>query len=58
MKIYNSNHMTYRSDERLINAIKKIGLKESSGACADLIIEDVYSGFRIDDYDGRECIRY
>ena len=44
-----------RHDSRLIDAIEELGIKESSGDCAKLVIENIYNPvYKISDYDGYE----
>lgn len=47
-----------RNDPRLIAAVEKVGLKESSGEVACLEIVDIPDGieYEIDDYDGVEVV--
>jgi hypothetical protein len=47
-----------RDDPELIRAVEKIGLKESSGQCANLKIEEIPADAEwvIDDHDGNEWI--
>lgn len=47
-----------RTDPDLISAIEAVGLKESSGSCADLRIIEIPDDikYEIDDYDGIETI--
>ena len=48
----------YRTDERLIKAIEKVGLKKASGSFAELKIVEIPDDveYYIDDYDGIESI--
>ena len=56
--IEDSNYDKFRSDPRLIAAIEKIGLLESSGGCAELDIVEVPDGidWYVDEYDGMESV--
>ena len=58
MGIKSENFHQYRADERLISAVKKIGLIESQGFCSKLEIVDIPDGveWEIDDYDGMETV--
>lgn len=49
-----------RTDPILIETIEELGLKESSGDCSELNIEEISSGtqYRIKEYDGYESIEY
>ena len=49
-----------RTDPILIETIEELGLKESSGDCSSLNIEEISSGtqYRIKEYDGYESIEY
>ena len=53
-----SDYNAYRSDERLVAAVEKIGEKESSGELACVVIVDVPDGieWEIEDYDGQESV--
>jgi len=57
--IKSDNWDEFRADQRLIAAIEKIGIEESSGIYAKLEIVDIPEGveWEIDDYDGIESIR-
>jgi hypothetical protein len=54
------DEMKMRTDPKLIAAIEKIGLEESSGICAKIFIEEIDddTSFEIDGYDGYERLRY
>lgn len=56
--IESGNYNAYRSHEPLIKAIEKIGLKESSGRCANLDIVEVPDDieWQIDEHDGQESV--
>ena len=56
--IKSRNQEAYRSDQRLIASIKKIGLEKSSSDYADLVIVDIPDGmeWHITDYDGMETL--
>lgn len=56
--ITNGDYNAYRGDERLIKAIEKIGLKESSGELSELKIVEIPDGIEwyLDEYDGIESI--
>lgn len=56
--IEDNNDMAYRSDPKLIAAIEKVGIKESSGSLADLQIVDIPDDieWHIDEYDGIETV--
>lgn len=56
--IESDNYEKFRAEPRLIDAIKKIGLAESSGSCAELDIVEIPDGvdWYIDEYDGIESI--
>lgn len=56
--IKNNNNYAYRADKRLIKAIEKIGLEESSGKLSELRIVEIPNGIKweIDEYDGMETI--
>jgi len=56
--IESDDYHAYRQDTKLINAIEKVGLHESSGSCAELKIVDIPEDvdFYIHDYDGMETI--
>lgn len=58
LKIESDNYLAYRSDIKLINAIEKIGLKESSGEGAHLKIVEVPDDieWKLDYYGGIETI--
>ena len=57
--IESDNYDAYRTHEKLINAVEKIGLEKSSGKCARLEIVDIPDDieWEIDEYDGIETIR-
>lgn len=52
------DYNAYRSDQRLIAAIEKIGAKEASGSMASLRIVEIPDGveWKIDNYDGNEHV--
>ena len=54
----NVNPKQYRTDERLIKAIEKIGLDESAGGTAELKIIEVPDGIHwyIDQHEGKETV--
>ena len=56
--IESDNRDAVRADPRLVAAVEKIGLKESSGRCAKLGIVEIPDGvdWEIDEYDGYEHI--
>jgi len=56
--IKSDNWDEYRADPKLIAAIEKIGLEESSGKYADIGIVEIPDDVKweIDDYDGIETI--
>ena len=56
--IDSDNYYAYRSDNRLISAIEKVGIERASGSLAKIGIVDVPDGidFEIDEYDGVEHI--
>ena len=56
--IESDNCMEYRANEYLINAIEKIGLKESADGCAKLKIIEIPDNIKweIYEYDGLESI--
>ncbi len=58
MGIESTDYNAYRTDERLIKAIEKIGLGESSASLASLQIVDIPDDieWEIDDYDGIETV--
>lgn len=49
-----------RTDKDLIDMIEEFGSEKCSGKYAELEVEDIPSGsyYRIDEYDGFECIEY
>lgn len=56
--ITDDNPEKYRSNPRLIKAIKEVGCEKASGNVADLEIKEIPDGtdFTIEDYDGMESI--
>ena len=58
LNIKSDNWKEYRTDKKLIKAIEKIGLKQSSGTHAELEIIEIPDDvdWEIDDYDGIESV--
>jgi len=58
MGIESNDYMAYRYDERLIAAVEKVGLKESTASLAELRIVEIPDGidFEFDEYDGIESV--
>ena len=56
--IKSSNYNEYRKHPKLISAIEKIGVEDSSGSCAKICIVDIPEDveWEINDYDGAESI--
>lgn len=56
--IKSDDYNKYRSDDRLIEAIEKIGISEASGSMADIVIVDVPDDieWELSNYDGIESI--
>lgn len=56
--ITSDNYLAYRSDQRLIAAIEKIGEDRASGKMAKVRIVDIPDGieWELDEYDGIESI--
>lgn len=56
--IEEENYEAYRTDKRLIAAIEKVGIKESTGRYAALAIVEIPDDieWEIDEYDGRESV--
>jgi hypothetical protein len=56
--INSENSYEFRTDKKLISAIEKIGVKKSSGECAELKIIEIPDGIEwmIDEYDGMESV--
>ena len=56
--IESDNYNAYRTDSRLIAAIEKVGIEESTAALAKLEIIDISDGieWEIDNYDGIETV--
>lgn len=57
-KIKSDNYNAYRTNKKLIAAIKKVGLAKANGEFSDLSIVEIPDDidFYIDDYDGMESI--
>ena len=53
-----NDYLEFRSHPKLIAAIEKVGVKESSGSLAEIEIVDIPEGveWEIDEYDGIETI--
>lgn len=58
LKIKSDNYNKYRTNKKLIKAIKKIGLKEASGTHAELKIIEIPDdvNWEINEYDGIESV--
>jgi len=56
--IKSDNYMAYRTNEKLINAIEKIGEEKASGKMAKLSVVDIPDDvcWEIDEYDGIETV--
>ena len=56
--IKSDHYNAYRSNEKLIKAIEKLGVEKSSGNLSELKIVEIPNNvdFYIDDYDGIESI--
>jgi len=56
--IESDNYHKYRSSQRLIDAVEKVGLQKSSGSYSELHIVDIPDDIKwyIDDYDGMETL--
>ena len=56
--INSDNDMAYRTDNKLIAAIEKVGIKESTGGMAELEVIDIPDDIEwgIDEYDGIETV--
>ena len=56
--IDSDEYLAYRADPKLIAAIEKVGIEESTAALAELEIVDIPDGveWEINDYDGVETV--
>ena len=56
--IKSDNYMAYRADSKLIAAIEKVGIRESTGDLAELEIVDIPDDieWEILEYDGTETV--
>ncbi len=58
LNIESDDYMAYRYDNRLIEAVENVGVKESTGSLAQLEIVEIPGGIEIefDEYDGIESV--